>query len=77
MSVQREVEKMHPKKFEYVLAKDPGVTGNLEINFSKRGGVDSSSSELIHSKRKGQGYPHADWEAFHGRLDKALQTAPQ
>ena len=42
MTLQREIEKMHPKKFEFVLAKDAGVTGNLEVNLSKQGGVDSS-----------------------------------
>ena len=37
MAVQREVEKMHPQIFEYVLVKDTGVTGNLEIHLNKKG----------------------------------------
>ena len=37
LAVQREVEKMHPQIFEYVLVKDTGVTGNLEIHLNKKG----------------------------------------
>ena len=55
-AVQREVEKMHPQIFEYVLTKDSGVTGNLEITLCKKGAsVDnqSASGSLVHSKRGG------------------------
>ena len=72
MAVQREVEKMHPQAFEYILIKDGGVTGNMEVTLSKKG-VDQVQGEMAHSKRGGQGYPHNDWESFHTRLDKAMK----
>ena len=34
--IQREVEKMHPNRFQFILKKDPGVTGNLEVFVGKR-----------------------------------------
>ena len=62
---------MYPKQFEYVLSKDSGVTGNLEVTIMRKG---TPSGKLeVHSKRKGQGYPHAGWEAFHDRLEKGMK----
>ena len=34
LATQREVEKMHPQVFKYVLVKDGGITGNFEISMS-------------------------------------------
>ena len=66
---------MHPSVFKYVLVKDAGITGNLEITLGKLGAVDTSSAKKVHTKREGQGYPHSNWEAFHERLDKAMKEA--
>ena len=41
LATQREVEKMHPSVFKYVLVKDSGITGNFEITIGKNG-ADSS-----------------------------------
>ena len=67
---------MHPQMFEFVLIKDNGVTGNMEVKICKKsGGEPSGNHAKVHSKKNdGQGYPHNDWEAFHTRLEKALNT---
>ena len=67
LKVRREVEKKHPKDFEYVFIKDKGVTGNLEIHLlAKVDGAVIGEKQLVHSKRtEQQGYPHNDWEGFH------------
>ena len=44
-AVQREVEKMHPQIFEFVLTREEGVTGNLEITLHKKeASVDNQST---------------------------------
>ena len=53
LAIQREVEKMHPQIFEYVLLKDTGVTGNLEVTISNREGGSDQTGETVHSKRNG------------------------
>ena len=65
---------MHPQVFEYILIKDSGVTGNMEVTVIKKS-VDQSKGDLVHSKRGGQGYPHNDWEGFHTRLDKGMKDS--
>ena len=61
---------MHPGKVEYVLNKDPGVTGNLEIKLKKKSG---GNVVVVHTKRGGQGYPASNWSAFHTRLENAMK----
>ena len=33
-AIQREVEKMYPNQFRTILLKDPGVSGNLEVDIA-------------------------------------------
>ena len=70
VKVQREVEKVHPKLFQFIFLKDQGVTGNLEVHVSSmENGATVGDKVLVHSKRsKGHRYPHNDWEGFHSRL---------
>ena len=67
---------MYPQKFRFVLVKDGGVTGNLEVSviLNNKSG-EKGQSQMVHSKRKGQGYPHSGWEAFHERLEKGMKEA--
>lgn len=56
--IQREVEKMHPNQFCYFLAKDVGVTGNLEVSVGGNTGEKSDPKrrgdlKMVHSKRAG------------------------
>ena len=77
LAIQREVEKMHPQIFEYVLLKDSGVTGNLEVTINNKEGAsggETQTGEQVHSKRNGQGYAHSDWENFHVRLESAMKN---
>ena len=70
---------MYPKKFRFMLVKDSGVTGNLEVTIGKNNKVDKGAGEplsKVHSKRSGQGYPHSGWEAFHERLEKGMKEVP-
>ena len=62
---------MYPNKFNYVLMKDAGVTGNLEVHVGRKSS-DRSNMKLVHTKRKGQGHPSEDWEVFHSRLEVAM-----
>ena len=63
---------MHPDMFTFVLMKDSGITGNLEIHVRPKS-IDRTGMKLVHSKKQGQGYPSSDWDAFHARIDAALK----
>ena len=61
---------MHPGKFKYILNRDPGVSGNLEINIRKSGGKFTQ----VHTKQGGEGYPNKNWSAFHTRLENGIKS---
>ena len=63
---------MYPDKFSFVLVKDAGVTGRLEVEIHSNG-KDKKDAILVHSKKQGAGYPHQDWEAFHAKLEKEIK----
>ena len=76
-----EVDKMYPDKFRYILIKDGGVTGNLELTVQKNSGQKLEETEQLvtsgksfHTKQGGNGYPSSDWEAFHSRLEDAMAS---
>ena len=69
---------MYPKDFQFILMKDKGVSGNLEIHVtSMERGAAVGEKELVHSKKKGHGYPHNDWENFHIRLAEGMKKVKE
>ena len=73
---------MYPNKFRYVLIKDGGVTGNLEITCQKNSGGKfdietryEDNGKQFHTKQGGDRYPSSDWERFHERLENIMSSA--
>ena len=62
---------MHPGKFNVIFNRDPGTTGNLEVLIYVTSNHDTKKT--VHTKRGSQGYPSSNWQAFHTRLDKAIE----
>ena len=67
------MESKYPGLFRFDLRRDAGTTGRLEVTiyFNQTSDKDGKGV-LVHSKSKGQGYIHQNWDGFFKRVDDAI-----
>ena len=72
-AVADRIEAKYPGMFRIELRKDNGVTGRLEVNVypNSKNATSGTSPIEVHTKKKGQGYPHSNWDTFEKRLTEA------
>ena len=63
---------MYANQYKNILLRNSGVTGNLELEIALSP-YPGNPSEPVHSKKKGDGYPHNDQKKFHEKLEESMK----